>query len=187
MDQYVDIQLRPDPEFVANQLMSVLYAKLHRALAAQTSPAIGVSFPGVGGQALHLGTCLRLHGAETALSGLLASNWLTGMRDHVTLSLPRRVPDTAQHRVVRRVQVKSSPERLRRRLMRRHNLNEQEARQRLPDDIACFTTLPFLQLRSTSTGQNFRLFIEHGQIQSDAVEGAFNAYGLSQEGTIPWF
>ena len=187
MNHYVDIELRPDPEFVANHLMSALYAKLHRALAAQASPAIGVSFPGVGGQALHLGTCLRLHGTEAALSGLLASNWLTGMRDHVTLSLPRRVPDTAQHRVVRRVQVKSSPERLRRRLMRRHNLSEQEARLRIPDDIACFTTLPFLQLRSTSTGQNFMLFIAHGPTQPDAVEGSFNAYGLSQKGTIPWF
>ena len=71
--------------------------------------------------------------------------------------------------------------------MRRHNLNAQEALVRIPDDIVCCTTLPFLQLRSTSTGQNFRLFIAHGSIQPDAVEGAFNAYGLSQEGTIPWF
>ncbi len=187
MDHYVDIQLRPDPEFAANHLMSALYAKLHRALAAQTGPAIGVSFPGLGGQIPQLGTCLRLHGTEAALTALLASSWLTGMRDHVTLTLPGRVPDTAQHRTVRRVQVKSSPERLRRRLMRRHSLSEQEARQRIPDDLACLTTLPFLQLRSTSTGQNFRLFIAHGPIQSNAVAGVFNAYGLSQEGTIPWF
>lgn len=187
MDHYVDIQVRPDPEFAVNHLMSALYAKLHRALAAQTSPAIGVSFPGVGGQALHLGTCLRLHGEEAALSALLATDWLTGMRDHVTLTRPQHVPATAQHRVVRRVQVKSSPERLRRRLMRRHNLNQQEACQRIPDDIACFTTLPFLQLRSTSTGQNFRLFIEHGPIQPNAAAGAFSAYGLSPQGTIPWF
>ena len=187
MDHFVDIQLRPDPEFVANHLMGALYAKLHRALVAQTGLAIGVSFPGVGGSTPDLGTCLRLHGTDAALSGLLASDWLTGMRDHVALSLPRRVPDTAQHRTVRRIQVKSSPERLRRRLMRRHNLNAQEALVRIPDDIACFMTLPFLQLRSTSTGQNFRLFIEHGPVQSDAVAGAFNAYGLSQEGTIPWF
>ena len=187
MDHYVDIQLRPDPEVTANQLMSALYAKLHRALAAQASPAIGVSFPGVGGSGPDLGTCLRLHGTEAALSALLATDWLTGMRDHVTLSLPGRVPDAAQHRNVRRVQVKSSPERLRRRLMRRHNLTEQEALVRIPDDIACFTTLPFLQLRSTSTGQNFRLFIEHSPVQPNAVAAAFNAYGLSQEGTIPWF
>ena len=187
MNHYVDIDLRPDPEFVANHLMSALYAKLHRALAAQSTPAIGVSFPGVGVAAHDLGTCLRLHGDEASLAALLATDWLSGMRDHVTLSVPSRVPDTAQHRRVRRVQFKSSPERLRRRLMRRHNLNEQQARDRIPDNIACFTALPFLQLRSTSTGQNFRLFLEHGEIQPGAVAGAFNAYGLSQSATIPWF
>lgn len=187
MNHYVDIQVRPGPELEANHLLSALYAKLHRELAAQPSLAIGVSFPGIGEQVLDLGTCLRLHGVEAALSALLASDWLTGMRDHVTLTPPQRVPDKAQHRAVRRVQVKSNPERLRRRLMRRLSLSEQEARQRIPDSTAIFTLLPFLRVRSTSTGQSFRLFIEHGPIQSDAVAGAFNAYGLSQEGTIPWF
>ena len=32
MDHYVDIDVRTDPEFPAHQLMSALYAKLHRAL-----------------------------------------------------------------------------------------------------------------------------------------------------------
>ena len=45
MNHYVDIELRPDPEFVANHLMSALYAKLHRALAAQASPAIATPTP----------------------------------------------------------------------------------------------------------------------------------------------
>ena len=121
------------------------------------------------------------------LRALLASDWLAGMRDYVVLTLPTPIPDNAQHRSVRRVQVKSSPERLRRRLMRRHDIDEQTARQRIPDDSARFTQLPFLQLRSTSTGQTFRLFIEHGPIQPNAVSGDFNAYGLSQGATIPWF
>lgn len=187
MDHYVDIDVQSDPEFAAHQLMSALYAKLHRALAAQPGAGIGVSFPGFDSKAPHLGTCLRLHGSLADLSALLAGDWLTGMRDHVALKPPMPIPATAQHRRVRRVQVKSSPERLRRRLMRRHAVSEQEACQRIPDDIACFTPLPFLQLRSTSTGQNFRLFIAHGPLQPNAVAGAFNAYGLSQEGTIPWF
>ena len=187
MDHHVDIQVRPDPEFPAHQLMSALYTKLHRALVAQACTGIGVSFPGVDAQAPHLGTCLRLHGDLAALSALLESDWLTGMRDHVALTPPTQVPDIAQYRALKRVQVKSSPERLRRRLMRRHNIDEQEARQRIPDESARFARLPFLQLRSTSTGQTFRLFIDHGPIQSSAVTGGFNAYGLSQGGTIPWF
>ena len=187
MDHYVDIEVRPDPEFPANQLMSALYAKLHRALVAQGCKRIGVSLPGVDGVGAHLGTRLRLHGELAALTTLLASDWLAGMRDHVALTQPTWVPDSAQHRVVKRVQVKSNPERLRRRLMRRHDLDEQTARQRIPDDVARFTRLPFVQLRSISTGQTFRLFIEHGPILSTAVAGDFNAYGLSQEATIPWF
>lgn len=187
MDHYVDIDVQPDPEFPAHQLMSALYAKLHRALVAQGLTRIGVSFPGVNSEAPNLGTRMRLHGELAALSAMLASDWLAGMRDHVALTPPIRVPDSAQNRVVRRVQVKSSPERLRSRLMRRHNLDEQEARQRIPDELACFAYLPFVQLRSTSTGQTFRLFIDHGPIQTSAVPGGFNAYGLSQGATVPWF
>ena len=186
MDHYVDIDVRPDPEFPAHQLMSALYAKLHRALVAQGRTDIGVSFPGVEAQAPQLGTRLRLHGKLPALSALLGSDWLTGMRDHAALTSPKQVPGNAQSRTVRRVQVKSSPERLRRRLMRRHAIDEQQARERVPDEAARFVRLPFLQLRSTSTGQTFRLFIDHGPLQS-AVVGNFNAYGLSQGSTIPWF
>ena len=187
MDHYVDIELRPDPEFPAHQLMSALYAKLHRALVVQSRTDIGVSFPDVEAQTPWLGTRLRLHGRLEALLALLDSDWLTGMHDHVVLIPPKRVPGNAQSRTVGRVQVKSSPERLRRRLMRRHAIDEYQARERVPDEAARFIRLPFLQLRSTSTGQTFRLFIEHGPIQPDAVPGNFNAYGLSQGATIPWF
>ncbi len=187
MDHYVDIVVRPDPEFPAHHLMSALYAKLHRALAAQASAGIGVSFPGVDSKSPHLGTCIRLHGGIMDLSTLLAVDWLAGMRDHVALTPPMQIPRFVQHRRVSRVQVKSSPERLRRRLMRRHALDEHEARQRIPDDAARLAQLPFVQLRSTSTGQSFRLFIEHGPLQPSVLPGTFNAYGLSQEATIPWF
>lgn len=187
MDHHVDIQVRPDPEFPAHQLMSALYAKLHRALVAQACTGIGVSFPGVDSNAPHLGLRLRLHGKFSALSALLESDWLTGMRDHVAVTPPALVPPAAQHRAVRRVQVKSSPERLRRRLMRRHGIDAQQARQRIPDGLACLAHLPFTQLRSTSTGQNFMLFIDHGPLQPGAVSGDFNAYGLSHGATIPWF
>lgn len=187
MDHYVDIEVRPDPEFAAPQLMSALYAKLHRALVTQGSNRIGVSLPDVDEQGPYLGTRLRLHGELAALSAMLASDWLTGMRDHVELTPPARAPDRVQHRVVRRVQVKSSPERLRRRLMRRHDLDEHEALKRIPDETARFARLPFVQLRSASTGQNFRLFIDHGPLLTSAAPGDFNAYGLSRGATIPWF
>ena len=71
--------------------------------------------------------------------------------------------------------------------MRRHDLDAQDAHQRIPDEAARFVNLPFVQLRSTSTSQTFRLFIEHGPGQSNPIAGDFNAYGLSQVATVPWF
>ena len=187
MDHHVDIDVQQGPEFPAHQLMEALYAKLHRALVAHNSTRIGVSFPGFGLKGPYLGTRLRLHGDFAALSALLATDWLAGMRDHVTLTQPNPVPEATKHCAVRRVQVKSSPERLRRRLMHRHSINAQEARQRIPDEAVRLVKLPFVQLRSTSTGQSFRLFIEHGPVQANPIPGDFNTYGLSQLATIPWF
>lgn len=187
MDHYVDIKLLPDPEFAAHQLMSALYAKLHRALVKQSPTNIGVSFPEHDDKAPHLGNCLRLHGSANALRDLALTDWLTGMRDHVAVTAPSEVPAHAQHRTVRRIQVKSNPERLRRRLMRRHGIDENAARQRIPDETADSLTLPYLQLASSSTGQRFRLFLEHGPIGDRAKPGGFNSFGLSHEATVPWF
>lgn len=187
MDHHIDIEVRPDPEFPAHQLMGALYAKLHRALAAGNSSCIGVSFPDFNSGAPHLGKRLRLHGDFAVLAALMSSDWVRGMRDHITLTSPTCVPETTQHCVVRRVQVKSSPERLRRRLMRRHGLDAREAYRRIPDEAAELANLPYVQLRSTSTGQSFRLFIDHQTPQSHAVVGDFNTYGLSQTATVPWF
>jgi CRISPR-associated endonuclease Csy4 len=187
MDHYVDIEMRPDPEFPVYQLMSALYAKLHRVLAAQGNTSIGVSFPGVNFKVPHLGAHLRLHGNFEEVSRLLEGDWLTSMRDHISLTPPTRVPADVPYRSVKRVQVKSSPDRLRRRLMHRHDIDEKEARQRIPDESARFTDLPFMQLRSNGTKQSFKLFIDHGPVQHIATPGEFNAYGLGHGATIPWF
>lgn len=187
MDHYFDIRLRPDPEFPAPQLMNALLSKLHRALVRHGAGLIGISFPAVNAQAPHLGDRLRLHGGVMALQALQGSDWLSGMRDHVNCDPLSLIPAEAQHRVVRRVQAHSSPERMRRRLMQRLQLSAEQAAQRIPDSSAQLLRLPFAQLRSASTGQTFRLFIEHGPLRSSAMPGEFSAYGLSQTATVPWF
>jgi CRISPR-associated endonuclease Csy4 len=187
MDHYLDIGLRPDPEFSPAQLMNALFAKLHRALAGLPNPAIGVSFPDVQPARPALGERLRLHGSATGLQQLLAQPWLTGMSDHVQLGDVAAVPDGVRYRSVRRIQAKSSAERLRRRLMQRHSLTAEEARQRIPDSVERSLALPFISLRSQSTEQAFRLFIQHGPLQKSPQNGTFNAYGLGNGATIPWF
>lgn len=186
MDHHVDLRLLPSLEIAEPHLMSALFGKLHRALAAHDGRDIGVSFPHV--EPRRLGDVLRLHGTARALDTLLARPWLGGMGDHVEINGPLRVPAQTRHRRVRRVQAQSSAARLRRRLMRRHGCEEPEARERIGEEVEQRLALPFLSLQSASTGQTFRLFIEHGEMAELAVIGPFSAYGLSHaETTVPWF
>lgn len=187
MDHHLEICLLADPELAAHQVMGALYSKLHRSLVTLGTDDIGVSFPDYDAKMPTLGSRLRLHGDLNVLTRLTRIDWLTGVRDHVSASAVLPVPAGATHRAVRRVQSKSNPARLRRRLMRRHGLDEQEAEQRIPDTATEWLRLPFVQLPSASTGQTFRLFIAHAPIQQTAVAGEFNAYGLSRTATVPWF
>lgn len=207
MDRYFEIQLRPDPEFTPHQLLSGLYARLHRALAFLNSRDIGVSFPDYGTRLpvtvsdttsapaartstgpRTLGNRLRLHGSEHALQRLISTTWLNGMIDHVIVSAATPAPGDATHCRFVRVQAKSSPSRLRRRAARRHNLDAETAAERIPDSAAERLQLPFVIIGSRSTGQpSFPLFIRQETIQTQAVDGFFNAYGLSHSATVPWF
>lgn len=187
MNHYIDLKLLPDPEFPQAQLMNALFAKLHRGLHDLRRNDVGLSFPAFE-QARHgLGDHLRLHGTAEALDRLLALNWLTGMRDHVRLGELAPVPAGVRYRHVSRVQVDSNPERARRRLAKRHDISEEEARQRIPDSAAKRCDLPFVILRSNGNGQPFRLFIRHGPLLDIPTPGPFGSYGLSATSTIPWF
>ena len=188
LSHYLDLQLRPDPETAPTQLLAAPYAQVHRALAAKGSTGIAVSFPGYSDQRHTLGERLRLHGSEAALQPWATGAWLGSLRDHVSsTAAPLPVPAHAAHRTLRRVQVKSSPERLRRRLMKRHQLSEAQARERIPDSVGRMTDLPYVQLASTSTAQQFKLFLALGPAQSQPQAGDFNTYGLSATATVPWF
>lgn len=187
MDHYLDIRLLPDPEFPAPLLMNALFAKLHRALVTHGAGDVGVSFPEHAKRGPGLGACLRLHGNAGALTALMGLDWLRAMRDHTTCGNILQVPVGIAHRHVRRVQAHSNPERERRRLIARKGLSEEAARQAIPDNRAQRLELPYITLASKSTGQQFRLFIEHGPLQTTTTPGPFSAYGLSSTATLPWF
>ena len=188
LSHYIDLQLRPDPETTPTQLLAALYTRLHRTLAAaQAAPDIAVGFPGYDNSRHTLGQCLRLYASEAALQPWATGAWLGSLRDYASITAPALVPADAAQRTLRRVQIKSSPERLRRRLMKRHNISEAQARERIPDSVGRVTDLPHLQLASTSTGQQFKLFLELGAARPQPEAGHFNAYGLSATATVPWF
>ncbi|WP_061708568.1 type I-F CRISPR-associated endoribonuclease Cas6/Csy4 [Pseudenterobacter timonensis] len=184
MDHYQEIRVAPDPEFKEEMLMAALFAKLHRALGARGKGDIGVSFP----EFRHKpGGCLRLHGSGASLQEVEAMQWRKGLNDYCQSTAILPVPDSVAWRCVSRVQVKSSPERLLRRSVKKGWLTEEEAQARLALMQMEQTDLPWLNMRSLSTGQSFKLFIRHGEIVDAPVPGLFSSYGLSPTATVPWF
>lgn len=184
---HVDIQVVPDPETTAPQLLGVLYDRLHLALVQQRIEDIGVSFPGYSTTPRTLGTVLRLHGSEVTLRRFLQEDWLKGLRDHVRLAGINTVPEGAPQRTVYRRQFKTNAERLRRRRMLRKGETEQQAQQAIPQSVERRPNLPYLHLRSRSTGQPFCLFVALGPLANTPTPGTFNSHGLSSTSTIPWF
>lgn len=184
MDHYLDIRLLPDPEFKETVLMNALFAKLHRALVQTGQGEIGVSFPGAGKD---LGDTLRLHGNRNALSRLMELGWIKGLRDYSDLSSIKPVPNNCRYRIVKRVQSKSSVARLYRRSVRKGWMTLEEAEKKIADHKVQLLKQPYVQVRSKSSGQFFRLFVQQEKCVDSPCEGTFSAYGLSGDATIPWF
>ncbi|GAP37740.1 type I-F CRISPR-associated endoribonuclease Cas6/Csy4 [Piscinibacter sakaiensis] len=188
MDAYTELRLRPQPEMSVHHLMSAVFGRLHLALVRSERQDIGVSFPEHGDRPPGLGAIMRLHGRREALDSLEATGWTKFVRDYAQTRPVADVPEGCMHRVVSRVQAKSGVDRLRRRAMRRHDIDATEAARRIPVEAAEQLALPFMILGSRSTGQpSFPLFIRHGPLLSDSRSGTFSTYGLSAEATIPWF
>lgn len=184
---YIDLALRPDPEISAPALLGALCDHLHLALVRQRQQDIGISFPDFSTTPRSLGTTLRLHGKESVLHAFMQDDWLKGMRDHVSLSEVAAAPATARHRTVRRKQFKTNVERLRRRRMKRKGETAAQAKASIPASVERRPNLPYVHMRSRSTGQAFCMFITLGPLLPEAVDGHFNSHGLSRGATIPWF
>jgi CRISPR-associated endonuclease Csy4 len=184
VNYYIDIRILPNPDFSDSILMNELFSRLHKALVSFGQGEVGVSFPKVNKT---LGGHLRLHGHQSSLQRLMAAPWIGELKDYVVASDIASIPESVSYRIVKRAQAKSSSERLRRRSVRKGWLTKEEADLKIVDSTEKTLELPFLKVRSHSTGQLFRLFIEHGPIINTPVAELFSAYGLSPTATIPWF
>lgn len=184
---YIDLTVVPDPESGPPTLLGALYDRLHMALVQHQLDSIGVSFPGYNIAPRSLGTTLRLHGSDASLRQLLGADWLKGMRDHVRMTDIAPAPADAPHRTVQRKQFKTSAERLRRRRMKRKGETAEQAKEAIPATVERTPSLPYVHVRSRSTGQPFCLFIALGPPGLTAVPGNFSRYGLGGPATVPWF
>lgn len=184
---YLEFRVLPDPETTPWQLLGALYDRVHLALVQQKLDSIGVSFPDYCLDPRALGNRLRLHGPEDTLRQFLLADWLKGMREHVQLSDVIAAPAGVLHRTVYRKQFKTNVERLRRRRMKRKGETVEQSRAAIPWTVERRPDLPWVHLRSRSTGQPFHLFIAMGSPQQQPTAGKFNSHGLSTTTSIPWF
>ncbi|MET1254826.1 type I-F CRISPR-associated endoribonuclease Cas6/Csy4 [Aliikangiella maris] len=193
MDNYIDLKILPDFEFKTSMLMNALFSKFHRVLVEIESSNIAVSFPNygineIGKKDQCLGNVMRIHGEKISLELLMDKNWLKGMSDHIFKSEITKVPDTSKFISVRRAQNKySNIEKLRRRYMSRHNVTYEEAERLYPESLVKRVKLPFVRIKSSSTGELFPLFIEQKEGELNSSSRGFNCYGLSKDASLPLF
>jgi CRISPR-associated endonuclease Csy4 len=165
-------------------LLNNLFAKFHRTMAQRVKGEIAVSFPFY---QKGLGNTLRLHGSKEALESLMAQPWLKGLRDYLKVNEITPTPKEIKgYRSVYRVQQKS-PQNIRKRSVAKGWLTEQEALARIPDSKQTLLSLPFLQIKSLSSNQMVKLFVQLGELESAPRVGRISSYGFSKTATIPWF
>lgn len=186
MDSYIDIQILPDAEMLENVLLNKVYTKLHKALWDLNSKDIGVSFPET---KVLLGRLIRVHSTAERLKELTAIKWLGGLSGycHSDYAEIRQVPTGVKHRTVFRWQHSMSESRLRR-LVKRGSIAQDEVKAYKAKMFAKqMTTLPFLEMDSTSSGNHHRRYIQMSEIVDAPKEGKFDTFGLSKVATVPWF
>lgn len=183
MNFYIDILILLDPEFPATVLMNSLYSKLHKALYDLHSTSIGISFPKY---SVTLGNVLRIHGSNTDLKKLGKLNWVGSMDTFCKITEIQEVPKNHQYRIVSRKQASMSQSKLRR-LVKRGSIKEDEVANYEKTKNKKDLSEPFLELVSNSNGQHHRRYIDLGQLLDEPKSGTFDSFGLSKNGTIPWF
>jgi len=192
MKYYIDITLLPDAEANLGFLWQKVYQQVHLALVenkiAENQSAIAVSFPKYRDKQFPLGDKLRLFANEQIqLEQLDIGRWLNRLTDYSHYTSIKQVPTSIkQYACFKRKQVDTNIHRLAKRRAQRKGETLEQALTHLEGFSDKETKLPFINMHSLTTENQFRFFIE--QIVSDKSEaGDFNCYGLSKKGNIPLF
>jgi CRISPR-associated endonuclease Csy4 len=212
MKYFLEITLLPNEEIPIHFLWSKVFQQIHLGLVEmqdnQKRVPIGVSFPGYVANDQYNVLCskLRLFAQDEAiLARFDAAKWLDRLSDYVLCTSIRPVPEMLKgYAIYQRRQPKTNPERLARRYAKRHGLDFETAlnatvQVRSEGGNAGYPTafrycemprqsvaLPFIRLKSLSTGQPFCLWIEKSAV-AEPVAGGFSCYGLSVRSTVPEF
>lgn len=193
MKYYQEITLLPGPEISLNFLWSKVYQLLHPILAAsadsQGRTPFGVSFPGytMEHDRPSLGNKLRVFASDgESLEALQLKNRFQRLEDYLHIvRIPRQVPETVSgYSRYARIHQEANSAAKARRYSLRNGISLSEARKLFPPNGARLKD-PYIRLNSKSTGQKMLLFIR--KTESEAKDGSFNTYGLSNVATVPEF
>lgn len=195
MKYFQEITLIDQAEISPYFIWSKFYTQLHIALAeikdTNDKVNIGVSFPqyrfnqekGLG----FLGGKLRLFAQnEVDLKKLDLKKWLDRLTDYVHITSIREVPENIKgYTIYKRKQVKTNAARLARHRVKRGDIGFDEALARY-SNVVTTTNLPFVQMKSLTSDQMFKLFIEKQNAEQSESQ-VFSTYGLSSQSSVPEF
>lgn len=213
MQYYIELTLIEQRDFSIYQLWGKLYTQLHLALVELQHPnkmvSIGVSFPEYyvnikkGKYYCSLGSKLRIFSNTTQeLDHLNLEKAFERLTDYLHLSKTKPVPDNIvnylnvkrhradfslkgiTHRYAKRkgISFEQAKKEQNLRYAELHNLTIEEAEKHYEQPIT--KNLPYIQLKSLSSGKEFTLIIE--QIPTKKFcDGNFSTYGLSKTSTVP--
>ena len=199
MKYYQEITLIDQAEISSYFIWSKLYTQLHIALAeikdTNNKVNIGVSFPQYIFEEkledkkakINMGKKLRLFTQDEAdLKKLDLKKWLDRLTDYVHITSIREVPENINsYAIYKRKQVKTNATRLARHRVKRGDIGFDEALARY-SNVVTTTDLPFVQMKSLTSDQVFKLFIEKKNAEQSESQ-IFSTYGLSSESSVPEF
>ena len=195
MHYYMEITCLQDEgisaAFVMGKVMDILHlsmVKLEKQLGVNP---VGISFPeykSEEGKPPVIGSKVRLFSQnESHLEMMDLKRQLNRLEDYIHTKKAREIDrPNLSFAIFKRVQMKSSKERLVRRQMKRKGISEEEARKQYQTFGESSTSLPFVHMRSHSNTQKFRLFINK-QTAEPSENWVFNTYGLSASIPVPDF
>ncbi len=192
MEYYIDIKLFADSEVNIGFIWEKMYLQVHLALVEMKDKdnlvSMGLSFPHYCEENFPLGNVLRVFAhSKEELEKLNLNYWLERLSDYVSMENIEKVPSEVNEFVsFGRKQFKTNAERLARRQAKRKGISFEEALKNYEDFKGNETKLPFIMMKSISTDNQMKIFIEKHK-KNDSVNGLFSTYGLSKTATVPWF
>ncbi|SSY70862.1 type I-F CRISPR-associated endoribonuclease Cas6/Csy4 [Alysiella crassa] len=183
MKFYQELTLLPDEENDLYFLWSKIYTQIHIALADRQNKygnqTIGVSFPQYrcGKDFGTLGAKLRVFApSEDELNQLNLAQWLGRLGDYVHLKSAQAVPENHRHAIFKRAHVRNM-EKVAQEFAEFKGIDFQAALTHCQTHKTQPQNYPFIELKSETTGQNFKLHIVK-ETSDKAKIGEFSSYGL---------